>query len=212
MSRSWAGFVCALCFPAAAALSQGRPVAALTVTIDTTHPGSAIPADFSGLSFERGALNYRNAGASGYIFSPSNWQLVTLFQNLSIKNLRIGGGSVDDEIPVGTGSDGYAGIDNLFGFAKAAGVMVLYSQRLLNPAAKPIPSLQTDDTQSTQYIWQNYRPYVSSFAIGTADGRIQIFGIGGNQDLWSNWQQTPGGAWNGWADFGGHGLRFYSGQ
>ena len=45
----------------------------------------------------------------------------------------------------------------------------------------------------------------------TVDGRIQIFGIGSNQDVWSDWQPT-GGGWNGWVDFGEGGMTFYAGQ
>jgi hypothetical protein len=154
-----------LSFSACTAFAQSRPVAPITLTVDTTSHGYAIPIDFSGLGFERGMLNSGNAGASGYIFSPSNTQLVTLFQNLSVKNLRIGGGSVDDETPVGTGSDGYLGIDALFGFAPAAGIKVLYSMRLLNPNGS-ITNLMQDDAAAGQYIWDNYRTSLHSFAIG----------------------------------------------
>ena len=44
----------------------------------------------------------------------------------------------------------------------------------------------------------------------TLDGRIQLFGVGRNGDIWSDWLQTPDGAWNGWVDFGGRGIKFYS--
>jgi len=151
------------CLPPVAALAQDSPV---TVTITTTSHGAAIPIDFSGLGFERGTLNSGNAGASGYIFSPVNTQLVTLFQNLSIKNLRVGGGSVDTESVVGTGSDGYLGIDNLFGFSQASGANVIYTVRLLNPASKPIPALMADDAAAAGYIWKNYKANVANFAIG----------------------------------------------
>jgi hypothetical protein len=145
--------------------AQTIPTAPVTLTVNTTTHGYAIPIDFSGIGFERGTLNSGNAGASGYIFSPTNTQVVALFQNLGIKNLRIGGGSVDDEIPVGTGSDGNLGVDALFGFAQAAGIKVLYSVRLLNPHGS-IPGLMEDDAAAAQYIWDNYRPYLHSFAIG----------------------------------------------
>ena len=64
-----------------------------------------VPDDFAGLSFERGPLiNPGNAGVSGNLFSPANSSLVTLFRNLGLGNLRIGGGTVDQLIPAGTGS------------------------------------------------------------------------------------------------------------
>ena len=40
-----------------------------------------VPGDFAGLSFERGPLNPGNAGVAGYLFSPANDSLVTLFRN-----------------------------------------------------------------------------------------------------------------------------------
>src|SRR5215471_9961608 len=110
----------------------------VTITIDTEHPGPEVPADFAGLSFERGPLTSGNAGVSGNLFNPANNSLITLFRNLGMGNLRIGGGTVDQLIPAGTGTDGFSGIDNLFAFAAAAGVKVIYSLRLLSPAANPI--------------------------------------------------------------------------
>ncbi len=157
------GLILAGCTLAATTFAQTTPI---TVSVSTSSQGAAIPIDFSGLGFERGTLNSGNAGASGYLFSPSNTQLVTLFQNLSIKNLRVGGGSVDDESVVGTGSDGYLGIDNLFGFSAASGANVIYTVRLLNPSSSPIPNLMADDAAAAGYIWSNYKANVANFAIG----------------------------------------------
>jgi hypothetical protein len=138
----------------------------VTVTIDGGHPGPMVPADFAGLSFERGPLVGRDAGVSGNVFSPGNSSLVTLFRNMGLGSLRIGGGTVDQLIPVGMGSDGLAGIDSLFGFAAAAGVKVIYSLRLLSPAANPINDLKAAHAQVAGHIWGRYRPQVASFAIG----------------------------------------------
>jgi hypothetical protein len=48
----------------------------------------------------------------------------------------------------------------------------------------------------------------------TADGRLQIFGTSQDEshDIFSNWQTSPGGAWNGWEDFGGSGFRLFAGE
>ena len=108
----------------------------VTITIDAEHPGPVVPDDFAGLSFERGPLNPGNAGVAGHLFSPANHSLITLFRNLGLRNLRIGGGSVDEFVPAGLGGDGFTGIDNLFAFAAAAGVQVIYTLRLLNPRAQ----------------------------------------------------------------------------
>ncbi len=138
----------------------------ITITIDAEHPGPVVPDDFAGLSFERGPLNPGNAGVPGYLFSPANNSLVTLFRNLGLRNLRIGGGSVDDFIPAGTGRDGFTGIDNLFAFAGVAGVQVIYTLRLLSPRTKPAGDLKSIDAQVAGHIWGHYREHVASFAIG----------------------------------------------
>jgi hypothetical protein len=148
----------------AAARPGTRPV---TVTIDAGHPGPVVPVDFAGLSFERGPLlSPGNAGVSGNVFSPANNSLITLFRNLGLGNLRIGGGTVDQLIPAGTGSDGMAAIDNLFAFAAAAGVKVIYSLRLLSPAADPVGDLKAVHAQAAGHIWGRYQQNVASFAIG----------------------------------------------
>jgi hypothetical protein len=138
----------------------------VTVTIADGPPGPVVPDDFAGLSFERGPLNPGNAGVDGYLFRADNDSLVTLFRNVGLRSLRIGGGSVDFYPPAGTGPDGFTGVDNLFAFAAAAGAQVIYSFRLLNPSSKPIAGLQAADAEAAGYIWGRYREQVASFAIG----------------------------------------------
>ena len=138
----------------------------VTITIDAGRPGPVIPADFAGLSFERGPLTTGNAGVSGNLFSPDNHSLVTLSRNMGLGSLRIGGGTVDQLIPAGTGSDGFSAIDNLFAFAAAAGVKVVYTLRLLNPGPNPIGDLKAIHAQAIGHIWTRYRQNVASFAIG----------------------------------------------
>ena len=138
----------------------------VVITIDGGHPGPVIPADFAGLGFERGPLNPGNAGVAGYLFRPGNESLVSLFRQLGLRSLRIGGGSVENMVPAGTGRDGFTGIDNLFGFAAAAGVKVIYSLRLLNPAARPVDGLKQVNAQVAGYIWHHYRDRVASFSLG----------------------------------------------
>src|SRR5215469_2819530 len=98
-------------------LSHASAQSSITVTI-TNSPGYAIPEDFSGLSFESGHQMPNKNGVSGNLFNPTNTQLVTLFRNIGLRNLRIGGGTVD-----GFGGGArltHADIDNLFAFAQAA--------------------------------------------------------------------------------------------
>lgn len=158
--------------PAARGIARGGPGSGgastepVSVVVDATAAGPPIPSDFTGLSFERGILNSGNAGVSGYFLSPSNTELVTLFRNAGIKSVRIGGNTVDQQIPAGTGSDGYTGVDQLFAFASAAGANVIYSLRMMDPSANPVPNLVSDDASAAQYISQRYSGLLSSYAIG----------------------------------------------
>ena len=138
---------------------------AVTIRIDTGSAGPVVPDDFAGLGFERGPLNPGNAGVEGYLFCPENDSLVTLFRNLGLRNLRLGGGSVDNMFPAGADGD-FTGIDNLFAFARVAGVKVIYTLRMLNPSSKPIRDLEKVDAQVARHIWRHHRENVASFAIG----------------------------------------------
>ncbi|MGO8681064.1 MAG: LamG-like jellyroll fold domain-containing protein [Limisphaerales bacterium] len=107
-------------------------------------------------------LEYNGGGVSGYMFDSTNTELVTLFTNLGIKSLRIGGTSVDKNTGIAnfpqytpTNQD----IDALFRFANAAGVKVVLSLRLENGN----PSL---DASIAGYTWSNYNQYLTCFAIG----------------------------------------------
>jgi hypothetical protein len=147
-------------------VASGRGIHPVTITIDGAHPGPVVGTDFAGLSFERGPLNPGNAGVSGNLFNPANKSLITLFRNLGLGSLRIGGGSVDQLIPAGTGNDGFAGIDNLFAFAAETGVKVIYSLRLLSPSAQPAGDLKVIHAEAAGYIWGRYREHLASIAIG----------------------------------------------
>ena len=140
-----------------------RPV---RITIGAERPGPVVPGDFTGLSFERGPLNPGHAGLPGYLFGPGNDSLVTLFRETGLRGLRVGGGTVDQLIPAGTGGDGFAGIDSLFAFAAAAGLRVIYTLRLLSPAANPVAGLPAVNARVAGYIWERYREHLAAFAIG----------------------------------------------
>ncbi len=128
----------------------------ITLSIDTQSHGYAIPEDFTGLSFETYAELPNRNGVSGHLFSPTNMSLITLFTNSGIWNLRLGGGTVDG---LHAAVPSYEDIDNVFGFARAAQIKVIYSLRLLNgdPA---------DDAATAKYIWTHYQPYLDCFSIG----------------------------------------------
>ncbi|HEX3627355.1 MAG TPA: glycosyl hydrolase family 79 C-terminal domain-containing protein [Verrucomicrobiae bacterium] len=127
----------------------------VTVTVDTRSPGYAIPDDFCGLSFGAIAEMPRRDGG-GFLFSPTNTQLIALFTNSGIRNLRLGGSTVEG---LKAAHPSHAAIDGVFGFAKAANLDVIYSLPLEN--GNP-----SDDAQTALYIWKNYRPWLECFAIG----------------------------------------------
>src|ERR1039457_7251495 len=158
--------ICAGCLLACSIQAQS-PV---TLTIDAKVTRAAIPDDFIGLSFGMRALLADKTGA--HFFSATNAPLVTLFQNVGIRHLRVGGTTV--ESPVTTAIPGETDIDSLFGFVRAAGVkQVIYSLRLLQTNS----ALQYPATNAAiaKYIWSHYQPLLECFAIGNAPDLQRVF-------------------------------------
>jgi len=126
----------------------------VSVMLDIATPGFKIAPDFAGLSYE---TKREMPGTDGkYYFSPENAPLIKMFQTLGIKNLRIGGNTVDSPkvtIPV------QGDIDQLFQFAKAADTKVIYSFRL-NKGDAPGSAAQA------KYIADTYAPQLICFSIG----------------------------------------------
>lgn len=137
-------------------LSVADAQSSVDLTIDASSSQKKIPADFSGLSFETGSLRYdnHNYATNAYFFSPTNTHLLMLLKNLGIKSLRIGGNSADRGNSPSTNE-----IDSFFGFVKAADIKVVYSLRLANGNA-------AQDATVANYVWNSYRPYLISLAIG----------------------------------------------
>ncbi len=134
------------------------PQVPVTISVNTSSPGIEIPNDFLGFSFGTGTLF---KGPDGYVFDSTNTQLLNLFKELGIKNLRIGGTTVDN-MPTPPHED----IDALFRFAKAAGVKVIYSLRLAN--GNPY-----EDASAAKYIRNNYKKYLYCFSIGNEMNYIE---------------------------------------
>ena len=78
---------------------------------------------------------------------------------------------------------------------------------------------------TTYHIWGGHGSWRSSWAsMGgtldphlvastTVDGRLQIFGVSpSDHNIYSNWQTSPSGDWNGWASLNGNGYKFYTNQ
>jgi hypothetical protein len=159
------GLACASLLMAGMVSAQAR----VTVTVDTSSREFEVPQDFVGLGFETKSVLPNAYGVHGYFFSPANTQLITLFRNVGIKEIRVGGGTVDGsghEEHCATSIPTYQDIDQLFEFARAAGIKVIYSVRLLNVASCANPHLAEDDAKIVRYIWDKYRANLDSFAIG----------------------------------------------
>ncbi len=153
-------------------LSSSRVVAQTPVTVKL-HPhsrGTAIPPDFLGLSF--GMRTLLPDSSEGHLFSPTNHPLITLFQNLELKHLRVGGTTVESptDIPIPDHHD----IDNLFAFARAAEVdKIIYSLRLLE--TNTTQHYPETDAAIAQYIWAHYRSQLDSFALGNEPDLRRVY-------------------------------------
>jgi hypothetical protein len=124
------------------------------VALDPQHPGAEIPKDFVGLSFEMQRVLADTNG--NHFFSAENKNLVATFQTLGIKNLRVGGNTADrPTLPVPTESD----VDNLFAFAQAADVKVIYTLRLNHGEMDAAVNM-------ANYISRKYQNQLDCFAIG----------------------------------------------
>jgi hypothetical protein len=105
------------------AAAQAQPV---VVTVADDGKGADLAPRFLGLSYEMAVLLPKNGQ---YYFDPNDQALVNTFKTLGIKSLRVGANTVDDpRIAVPQEQDA----DELFNFARAAGVKVIYSFRLKN--------------------------------------------------------------------------------
>jgi hypothetical protein len=130
------------------------------ITLDTKSPGATISSDFIGLSYE---MSLVDPAANGeYFFSPANKPLVKTFQTLGIQSLRVGGNTAErDTVKIPDKAD----IDSLFGFARGAGVKVIYTLRL--SGNKP-----ADAAKTAKYIMDNYRPELTCFALGNESDKF----------------------------------------
>ena len=106
--------------------AAGGPTQPVTVTVADDGQGAGLAPRFLGLSYEMSMLLPKDGR---YYFDTHDQALVNSFKTLGIKSLRVGANAVDDpRIPVPREKDA----DQLFDFARAAGVKVIYSFRLKN--------------------------------------------------------------------------------
>jgi hypothetical protein len=126
----------------------------VTLTVEAKAPAVTIPANFLGLSFETSNLLPQPGGE--HLFGPANKSLIALFRTLGIKSLRMGGATVDiPRYAIPAEGD----IDNLFAFAAAADLKVIYSLRLPGGDAN-------HNAEIAKYITGRYAPRLTCFEIG----------------------------------------------
>jgi hypothetical protein len=135
-------------------LTRAAAQSPVTVTVDNQASGFVVPSDFPGISFETSNLLPKPGGE--HLFAKENRPLIELFRTLGIRSLRVGGGTADQAnyaIP------GEKDIDNLFAFAAAAEVRVIYTLRL--------PQANVDKNAAiAKYIQQKYAAQLTCFEIG----------------------------------------------
>ena len=135
----------AFCYPAQSVVS---------VMLDPQNAGREIPADFVGLSFEMQRVLADTNG--NHYFSAENKKLIATFKTLGIKNLRVGGSTADrPTLPAPSETD----VDNLFAFAKAANLQVIYTLRLNHGEIDAAVKM-------ANYISQHYKNQLDCFTIG----------------------------------------------
>src|SRR6266699_2441060 len=121
----------------------------VTLSIDTRSPGDAIPDDFAGVSIFTRTQVRDHRGVPGNLFSGTNAQLIALFKNTGLHHLRLGATGSPTS---GATNLSHADIDNLFAFAKATDIKVIYSLHF------------ADGPATAKYIWDRYRAYLDYFA------------------------------------------------
>lgn len=128
--------------------------APVEITLHADAPGYRIADQYSGLSYEMQRVLPDADGT--YYFRADNGPLVAMFRTLGIRSLRIGGNTADRAT---IRFPGDKDLDNLFAFAKAAGVKVIFTMRLSggDPGASAAVA---------KYIMGRYASEVAGFAIG----------------------------------------------
>jgi len=127
----------------------------VSIRIDTTSAGQPISPVFSGLSYETSLVLPDKDGK--YYFRADNQPLLNLYKTFGIRHIRIGGNFSDKPtVPIPVEAD----IDQLFAFAHAAGVKVIYTLRL---KGQPDAHLMAP---IAKYILDHYGENLDCFAIG----------------------------------------------
>lgn len=126
-----------------------------SITTVTNAAGVQIPSDFLGLSFETADTLPKADGSYPY-FRADNTALVNLFKTIGVKSLRIGGNTADRP---GVAVPDERDIDELFSFAKAADVKVIYTLRMRDWSPEK-------DAPPAKYVQDHYAAELSCLVVG----------------------------------------------
>ena len=138
----------------------------VSVTVDQTSTGQQVSSNFEGLSYETLLIFPDSSG--NFLFSGTNTPLINMFKTLGIKNLRIGGNSADNvndnngQLPADStceAADKCPIIDNLYSFAQAAGIKIIFTLRL-----KVFDT--TAAAGEAAYIMKHYASLTDCFEVG----------------------------------------------
>ena len=141
----------------AGAILAASPV---DIALNSKSPGATISSNFIGLSYEMSLVGPATNGA--HFFNQANKPLVNIFRTLGIQSLRVGGNTAEREtVKIPDKAD----IDSLFGFARAAGVKVIYTLRL--NGTDPV-----DAARTAKYIVDNYQAELTCFALGNEPDKL----------------------------------------
>jgi hypothetical protein len=183
--------------------AKAIPTNSMTLTIDASDPGSAIPANFIGLSISSSSID----GNSGYtkFLTTADTQMINLFKQIGIKHLR----TIMNKGQPGFPDPSNSQIDSFFDFAAAAGVnKIIWSLHLYNAE---IVTNWANNAVVAAHIWSTTTAkgtvesnLLDSFAfdnepdwlryICCADSNVTGYdtpaSTGGYNSLWNTWQQT----------------------
>lgn len=161
--------ICSACLFAGVVSAQTPVSVPINSTYSNINSVKPIAPDFAGLGFEiTSVMPGANGLAPGmHLFDPvNNPQPLALFQQMGIKNLRVGAGTGDGcRTPFPT----YADIDDLFHFAIVAKLKVIYQFRLINPASCANPGLASINAATAHYIWSHYSASVFALSSGNEE-------------------------------------------
>ncbi len=145
----------------------------ITINIDASHPGAAIPANFEGLSFETKILT-----DSPDILNENDKTLIQLLKNLGAGVLRVGGDTSDEIFWTGqprtstTGPDSLTttDVDRLSAFSRACGWPVWYGLNM--------GYFQPDvAANETQYVANSLKGNLYMVEFGNEPDVYHLFGL-----------------------------------